>query len=122
MTSKDLIKEKLRNAATKLIRRKRVQVDSSDLLEKYFDKVDLGSMKPEEKLLSPFATYHRNEDQKGLDIVLNNRTKMREYMKPVEGLDYLHEDTKKETADYQRLARENKDLEVNAHSHLYIKS
>ena len=58
-------------------------------------------MKGTEKFVSIFGDYHLKKDRARLEVRRENLKLMKEVAKPVEGLDFLHEDSKAETQAYQ---------------------
>jgi hypothetical protein len=54
-----------------------------------------------ERFLSVFGIHHREQQDKIIENRQETDKLMNEIAKPVEGLDILHEDSKKETQMYQ---------------------
>jgi endo-alpha-1,4-polygalactosaminidase (GH114 family) len=63
--------------------------------------VDLGKLNGPEKMISVFGDFHAKKENKKLETRRENRELLAEVLKPVEGVDYLYEDSKAETQAYQ---------------------
>ena len=77
------------------------------------------TMSGQEKLLSPFGQYHVSKEEQEADNVLKKKDLVLQVNKPVEGVDYLHEDTLQETARYQSAMSQIKLMEVGVINNCY---
>ena len=95
------------------MREQRSAQNPDELLNKYFEEIDIHKMKPSEKMLSAFGQHHTEESKNETDAYLNNGEVLHEFLKPVEGLDYYIEDSKEETHSFQTMKSELQEFKVS---------
>lgn len=99
------------------MRQQRSSQDPENLLNKYFEEVDIEKMQANEKLLSAFGQYHIEQDQIEFENVKKTGDLKHEFFRPVEGLDYYIEDSVQETYKYQQMHSEFQEYKV---THLFL--
>lgn len=95
------MKQEIRESISKALRKERSKQNSESILKKYFVEVDMESLSGNEKLTSVFGDHHRNKHLSLVKSRFENKEAMYKVATPVEGMDFLHEDSKAETQNYQ---------------------
>lgn len=95
------LKEEIRASINKAVRKERTKKNTNKILKKYFDKINLDSLSGNEKLMSVFGDHHRKLQESIISDRYENKKAMHKIAQPVEGIDFLYEDSKAETQNYQ---------------------